>query len=404
MKKSLLLAAALVATSSAAFADMYVIGNDVNGQSWALSQADAKMNETSAGVYEWTGQTLGSGFKINDGSWDGAYNIGNTGTGIKLDTPYNFYNGSDSGDITFDGFDLVTSPKVVLNLNAGTITLTGTPTEKEPVDPSDVTFYMIGSNVNGQAWALAQEDAKFTDEGNGIYRWKGNVLGTGFKINDGTWGNPDFNIGASSGEISMNTPYYYWADGSSGNIAFEGFTTLNNPEVELNLNDQTITLVGGQPDGVANWYICGINSVYELTDEWMLSQVGDTNVFEREVYVVETAGKLKISDDGWAHQYGTNLPEDNFIDPEHLEVYLEVVNGEGGDVPYELEEGTWKFSFDLDELVLTVSNDNGVEMVLMGGEGTATYYNLQGMKVANPENGVFVKVLNGKATKVIVRK
>ena len=407
MKKSLLLGAALLVSASSAFADMYVIGSDVNGSNWALAQADAKMTETSSGVYEWTGTTLGSGFKINDGSWNGAWNIGNSGSGIQLDTPYNYYNGSDSNDIAFDGFDVVNNPKVVLNTNNGTILLTGVPGEKEPVDPSDVTFYIIGSNVNGQSWALAQEDAKFTDEGNGIYRWKGNVLGTGFKINDGTWSNGDLNIGSASGDIAMNTPYYYWANGSSDNIAFDGFTTLNDPEVVLNLNEQTITLVGGTPDGVAHWYVCGLNGVYELTEDWMLSQVGDTNVFEREVYIVETAGKVKISDDGWAHQYGTNLPEDNFIDPTILMVYLEAVSGEGGDVNYELEEGTWKVSFDLDELTLTFSQpseDSGVESIVLGGNANATYYNMMGVKVNNPENGMFVKVVNGKATKVIVRK
>lgn len=400
MKKTLLLAAVLCA-SATAFADYYVIGSDVNGQSWALAAADAKMTQTSTGVYEWSGTTLGSGFKINEGSWDNGANIGNSGTGIQLDTPYSYYNGGDSGDIAFDGFDLVNNPKIVLNTNNGTILLTGTPGEKEPVDPSDVTFYMIGSNVNGQSWALAQEDAKFTNEGNGIYRWKGNVLGTGFKINDGTWSNGDFNIGAASGEIAMNTPYNYWANGSSGNIAFDGFTTLNNPEVELNLNDETITLVGGQPDGVANWYICGINGVYELTADWMLSQVGETSVYQREVYIVETAGKCKVSDDGWAHQYGTNLPEDNYIDPNILSVYLDAVNGEGGDVPYELAEGTYTVQFDLDELMLTfVSGSDGVETVVMG-EGNAVYFNLHGQKVNNPEKGIYVKVVNGKAVKVI---
>ena len=410
MKKSLLLGAALLVSASSAFAlDMYMVGADVNGSSWALAQADAKMTETTAGVYEWTGKTLGNEFKINDGTWEPTYNIGMGDDGsIKLDTPYHYFMGDGSGNITFDGFQLVNNPKVVLDMNAGTILLSGEIGEVEPADPTDVTFYIIGSNVNGQSWALAQEDAKFTDEGNGIYRWKGNVLGTGFKINDGTWDHSDFNIGSASGEIAMNAPYYYWANGSSGNIAFEGFTTLKDPEVVLNLNETTITLVGGTPDGVANWFVCGLNGVYELTDDWMLSQVGETNVYEREVYIVETAGKVKISDDGWAHQYGTNLPEDNFIDPTNLMVYLEAVNGEGGDVPYELEEGSYKVSFDLDELTLTFAtatggDDDAVEIVL-GENANATYFNMMGVKVNNPSNGVYVKVANGKATKVIVKK
>ncbi|MDE6297393.1 MAG: hypothetical protein K2L89_06050, partial [Muribaculaceae bacterium] len=35
--------------------------------------------------------------------------------------------------------------------------------------------------------------------------------------------------------------------------------------------------------------------------------------------------------------------------------------------------------------------------------GAARYFNLQGVEVANPENGVFVKVANGKASKVVVK-
>lgn len=41
----------------------------------------------------------------------------------------------------------------------------------------------------------------------------------------------------------------------------------------------------------------------------------------------------------------------------------------------------------------------GVEIV--AAEADAVYYNLNGVKVANPTNGVFVKVVNGKAVKVV---
>ena len=35
--------------------------------------------------------------------------------------------------------------------------------------------------------------------------------------------------------------------------------------------------------------------------------------------------------------------------------------------------------------------------------GVAEYYTLQGVKVANPENGLYIVVKNGKASKVIVK-
>ena len=39
---------------------------------------------------------------------------------------------------------------------------------------------------------------------------------------------------------------------------------------------------------------------------------------------------------------------------------------------------------------------------LLGSE--AEYFNLQGMRVANPEAGIYIRLLNGKSTKVMIRK
>ena len=44
----------------------------------------------------------------------------------------------------------------------------------------------------------------------------------------------------------------------------------------------------------------------------------------------------------------------------------------------------------------------GVEGIVVDENVTPVYYNLQGVKVANPENGVFIKVQGSKATKVIM--
>ena len=45
--------------------------------------------------------------------------------------------------------------------------------------------------------------------------------------------------------------------------------------------------------------------------------------------------------------------------------------------------------------------DNGVEEILAADDSEAVYFNLQGQKVNNPERGIFVKVVNGKAIKVV---
>ena len=43
----------------------------------------------------------------------------------------------------------------------------------------------------------------------------------------------------------------------------------------------------------------------------------------------------------------------------------------------------------------------GIANIEMDNNAPVEYYNLQGMKVVNPENGIFIKVQGGKATKVV---
>lgn len=52
-------------------------------------------------------------------------------------------------------------------------------------------------------------------------------------------------------------------------------------------------------------------------------------------------------------------------------------------------------------VTLTQDNPNAVENI-EAADADAIYYNLQGVQVANPANGVFVKVANGKAVKVVL--
>ena len=62
----------------------------------------------------------------------------------------------------------------------------------------------------------------------------------------------------------------------------------------------------------------------------------------------------------------------------------------------------YKVTIDLNENTITISENVGIEGIEVE-EGEAVYYNLQGVKVANPENGVFIKVQGNKASKVLVK-
>ena len=62
----------------------------------------------------------------------------------------------------------------------------------------------------------------------------------------------------------------------------------------------------------------------------------------------------------------------------------------------------YKVTINLNDNTITISESTAVEGIEVE-EGEAVYYNLQGVKVANPENGVFIKVQGNKASKVLVK-
>jgi hypothetical protein len=73
-----------------------------------------------------------------------------------------------------------------------------------------------------------------------------------------------------------------------------------------------------------------------------------------------------------------------------LSVYLKVVTSPTGEVTYYVRYGQGALV-------------TGVDDVKVSEQGTPVYYNLQGVKVANPESGIYIKVLNGKSTKVLIK-
>lgn len=74
---------ALMAVLNASATDFYLIGGF---NSWTVADENCKFSATSAdGVYQLKYEgTLTSGFKLNDGSWLGSYNIGSNGSALVL--------------------------------------------------------------------------------------------------------------------------------------------------------------------------------------------------------------------------------------------------------------------------------------------------------------------------------
>ncbi|MDE6835409.1 MAG: hypothetical protein K2J03_00445, partial [Muribaculaceae bacterium] len=77
-----------------------------------------------------------------------------------------------------------------------------------------------------------------------------------------------------------------------------------------------------------------------------------------------------------------------------------VLNGKN----FAIEEGTYTFTFNPETLVLVVTGKTSGVSAIEAEDAEAIYFNLQGVKVANPENGLYIKVVNGKSQKVMIHK
>lgn len=123
----------------------------------------------------------------------------------------------------------------------------------------------------------------------------------------------------------------------------------------------------------------------------------------KEIYYTLT--KKLIQDDGTA----TNAEETSELIPANLQTEGEstfftvgVQKGYNGEIKVyttdSSEDAVATFSYS----VSPTATPTVVE-VIETEEGKAEYYSLQGVKVTNPEKGIFIKVLNGKASKVILK-
>ena len=69
------------------------------------------------------------------------------------------------------------------------------------------------------------------------------------------------------------------------------------------------------------------------------------------------------------------------------------------------EAGTYKLTVVFAEtgITFTASVATGIDGVAAGADAPAEYYNLQGVRVENPAQGLYIVVRNGKATKEYVK-
>ena len=242
----------------------------------------------------------------------------------------------------------------------------------EDVTMPKATSYFCFTNIASPDWDLIND---------GQHRY-GPAEGTGSAINAGV--TTEFSLG---GEVNWDIP--------AGTYTFV-----------VDFNDYTLTVTGAEvepePEDVV-LYVRGTMNEWGTTDQ-MVQDPEDENIYTYKFDNVEVGAEFKIADANWGtYNYGggtmevySNLPA--VVTLVYNGGNLSVSNWVGG--PMEL-------TFNLETLELTVVGPNqpkdetgGVNNI-DSENAPVEYYNLQGVKVANPDKGIYI-IRQGNTTKKAV--
>ncbi|MCM1153157.1 MAG: SusF/SusE family outer membrane protein [Muribaculum sp.] len=394
----------------------YYIKGSIFGDGWA----NHKMTKEGEGVYSYTADAVAGEFGCFDAkegtttqvNWIGAASSANIVIGTPL--AVNIGGGSNIKLSTAGSY------KFTLNVNDKTITVTST----APVYPENL--YIIGT-VNNADWA-PNNGVKMDNEGDGIYTVEtelGDSMSSGFGYFSFTtaladnWENMGTRYGASANDFAValeeeiaiepGSNSYKLASGKysftvnledktlyvekvevepvapttiSGTSDAQGSLVYNAEtdtlEADLTTNEDTVTVTLAIPEGFDNWFVINLPSggaeplATRAAEDWITAEQAASNGYPGEFTNTVT---VKATADGAKYSYGICPAKDNKILMSAM------------------------YFLDITATQETVS---GVEGITVEG-AEAVYFNVNGTRVANPENGLYIKVVNGKASKVIVK-
>lgn len=268
---------------------------------------------------------------------------------------------------------------------------------------SAIDYYLIGGFQKPNAWTLKDPSCLFEAQGDGTYvlDYEGSLT-SGFKINDGTWSNDAANFGSNGSKLALGEPYNYGVGGSTSDISLvDG--VVDNPHIVLDTNAGTLTITGQQAEVTITYDIWG--NLPDAAEAWSATTLTNT---EGNLWVAENVVVTETSDFGIREL--TNGSQSNWIwatgnnEITGVGSFACGVQAETQGINFTIVPGTWNFSFDVASMTLTVtSKTDGVEGIEVEENVAPVYYNLQGVRVAEPTNGLYIVVRGDKVAKEIVK-
>lgn len=254
-------------------------------------------------------------------------------------------------------------------------------------------LYLRGT-ITGNGWP-AVDQYKFSTTDGENYTLSLDKLSGDFKIATSNWNN--YNFGSVS-NIELDKEYVMVNDGMSGNCNLKDGSATN---VTIHFTLSTATLK-----------ITGQGGVFEYPDLYVVGDLTnwaepfpEANKMTRNenVYTITLAsfpaGGFKVAANGWAPNFGSDAATPDIT---LNEVYTTAYNGSDIMNTTDLTNVTLTFTYEREgNSTLLMTTNTSVDTIAVDN-ADAEYYSIDGVRVANPDKGIYIKKANGKVSKVIL--
>lgn len=378
------------------------ITGDPNWASTLLTEADGK--------WVWTGKIVAGefGIKILDADLNQTGWINAPTEDEKNITAEGSYKTSASGKANWNS-TLEGNYTLTFDPAAQTLTLA-----KYEGDVSVVKSYALkGTITTGtEEWV----SIPMTEGEDGTWSWTGDVKAGSFGVQYLENGIQQKWYASANEAAAIDAPGDYNAteNGKNWTLNLEGKMTFTyNPTTLL------LSVTGGSQSPVGTpekVYLVGNfgDTHWSTADPVEMTKDGDKFSVETELkaagtdtedgyFSFVTAKGAEWDDVNGSDRYGAKTKDEAITvstDVEY-EKFAVGVNASAAN-SWKLKAGKYVFTIDFEKGVVRVEpkTSTGVENISAAGEAAAEYYNLQGVRVANPANGIFIRIANGKAVKV----
>lgn len=277
-------------------------------------------------------------------------------------------------------------------------------------------LYMIGGATPGNwDWAKATEMMPVSGQ-DGVYSWTGNLSASDFKIcveKDVNW----------SGTVPFYRPTYANCEISKNGVADNKVVYTTEPDdkwmvkdagkytITIDTKDLTLSVVfEGEInllEGTKALYLLGDMNGWNIDNPLACTKEAD-NVFvyngkfekDQTFQAILTPGSSN-----WGAAFIVPTVADCAVSPNGVEPAKFDYTTTHANMWKVTETGTYSLKFDLNNWTLSASGnvDTSVVELVTDNDAPVEYYNLQGVRVYEPANGLYLKRKGGKVSKVMIK-